>query len=38
VKRANLAWLEENGVGAIEVNVIDAVATKAQEGGVSWVI
>jgi hypothetical protein len=38
VKQANLAWPEENGIGAIETNVIYAVATKGQNGSLSWVI
>jgi hypothetical protein len=38
VKQANLAWLEENGIGAIETNVIYAVATRRQNWSLSWVI
>jgi hypothetical protein len=30
VKRTNLAWLEENGIDAIETNVIYAIATKGR--------
>jgi hypothetical protein len=37
-KQATLAWLKENGVGAIETNVIYAVATKERNGTLSWVI
>jgi ubiquinone/menaquinone biosynthesis C-methylase UbiE len=32
VKDANLAWLDENGIDAIETNVIYAVATKLLKG------
>jgi ubiquinone/menaquinone biosynthesis C-methylase UbiE len=37
-KQATLAWLKENGIGAIDTNVIYAIATKELNGTVSWVI
>jgi ubiquinone/menaquinone biosynthesis C-methylase UbiE len=38
VKLTNLAWLEGNGIGAVETNVIYAVATKGRDWSLTWVI